>query len=61
MYMLEGGPRSGQLVDDLPSGYSIAPDTDPAATYEVFGDFVATTARWADAGSSTSSTEARID
>lgn len=46
MYVLEGGPRSGQWVDDLPDGYTLAPEA--AVNGEPLGlaDVPATLAVW---------------
>ena len=47
MFVLNGGPRAGQLVDDLPSGYRLlagARETGPGAT--VVADVPAAIAVW---------------
>ncbi len=48
MFVLEGGPRQGQLVDELPTGYRpVIADAGPVRV-ELFEDFVARKARWID-------------
>ncbi|MDQ1204576.1 hypothetical protein [Microbacterium sp. SORGH_AS_0862] len=47
MYMLDGGPRAGQLVDDLPEGYALG-DTRSAAAVVLVGDIPAARASWRD-------------
>jgi hypothetical protein len=50
VYFLIGGPRSRQLVDDLPSGYRAgAPEHDEAAPV-LFEDVVAEPAIWQEPG-----------
>lgn len=46
MYVLEGGPRAGQLVDDLPEGYALEPAPTPGFPAAVIGDIPAATAVW---------------
>lgn len=44
MYVLDGGPRAGQLVDDLPEGY--APPEQASLAAVVIGDIPASLAVW---------------
>jgi hypothetical protein len=46
MYVLEGGPRAGQLVDDLPEGYALDATPGPSFPAAVIGDIPAATAVW---------------
>jgi hypothetical protein len=46
MFLLIGGPRAGQLVDDLPSGYRRAPRDADGEAVEVFDGFAARHAVW---------------
>ena len=50
MYVLDGGPRAGQLVDDLPEGY--VPPAQPLSSFEalVIGDIPAAVAVWGSEG-----------
>lgn len=50
--MLEGGPRQGQLVDELPLGYVAITGDDSAARVIIFDDFMARKARWVDSAKS---------
>lgn len=52
MFMLEGGPRQGQLVDELPLGYVAITGDDSAARVIIFDDFMARKARWVDSAKS---------
>lgn len=45
MFVLQEGPRHGQLVDELPDGY--APAEMHTQTVVIFGDYVARRAVWA--------------
>ncbi len=46
MFVLEGGPREGQLVDELPRGYApVVADEGPMRVV-LFEDFIARKARW---------------
>lgn len=45
--MLDGGPRAGQLVDDLPEGYALG-DTRSRAGTVLVGDIPAARASWLD-------------
>ena len=44
LFMLDGGPRAGELVDDLPSDYAI--DEASARRIEILEGFVAQVATW---------------
>jgi hypothetical protein len=46
VFLLEGGPRAGQLVDDLPSGYSTLPSPDEDVTIVIGQEFEADRAFW---------------
>lgn len=46
MYVLDGGPRAGQLVDDLPEGYTIDVVSRRLNGAVVVGDIPATPATW---------------
>lgn len=46
MYVLDGGPRAGQLVDDLPEGYAIDSASRRLTGTVVIGDIPATPATW---------------
>ncbi len=48
MYVLNGGPRAGQLVDDLPDGYAVG-DTRAPVAVTVIGGIPATRAHWESA------------
>ncbi|HET8927754.1 MAG TPA: hypothetical protein VFN24_07985 [Microbacterium sp.] len=48
MFVLEGGPREGQLVDELPVGYAPIFADEEAARVVLFDDFIARKARWID-------------
>jgi hypothetical protein len=45
MYLLEGGPRGGELVDEVPASYLVP---DPPSPVELFEGFVAYRAEWAE-------------
>lgn len=46
MFVLEDGPRGGQLVDELPTGYVPISADDGHAHITLFEDFAARKARW---------------
>jgi hypothetical protein len=46
MFMLSGGPRAGQLVDDLPLGYHLLGVETPGPAQLVMGDMIAAVAVW---------------
>lgn len=48
VFVLDGGPRGGQLVDDLPAGYRSAGPCAPGRTVRLFDDVFADVAVWAD-------------
>lgn len=48
MFVLEGGPRDGALVDELPDGYVACPP--PGAEIELFDGYVAHRSFWAASG-----------
>jgi hypothetical protein len=48
MFVLEGGPREGQLVDELPVGYAPIAADEGSAHVILFDDFSARKARWMD-------------
>jgi hypothetical protein len=50
MFMLSGGPRAGQLVDDLPTGYRLLGARHDGPAQLVVGDMVAAVAVWPDEG-----------
>jgi hypothetical protein len=47
MFVLEGGPRDGALVDELPAGYQPCPP--PGAEIELFDGYIAHRSMWAGA------------
>jgi hypothetical protein len=49
MYVLDGGPRSGQLVDDLPSGYALETPALRALPGAMIADIPAAVAVWKNA------------
>ncbi|MCC4909196.1 hypothetical protein [Microbacterium sp. cx-59] len=46
MYVLDGGPRAGQLVDDLPRGYALDGSSRPSFARVLIADIPAVTAVW---------------
>jgi hypothetical protein len=46
MYVLDGGPRAGQLVDDLPAGYALDGSSRRSFTPLLIGDIPAALAVW---------------
>lgn len=46
VFVLDGGPRAGQLVDDLPVGYRTAPATEGRRPMPIFEDVFADVAVW---------------
>jgi hypothetical protein len=46
MFLLIGGPRAGQLVDELPGGYRVPPASSPDGDVSLFEDFIARKATW---------------
>jgi hypothetical protein len=46
MYVLDGGPRAGQLVDDLPDGYALDSSSERSFAPVVIGDIPAAVAVW---------------
>ncbi|MDQ1129323.1 hypothetical protein [Microbacterium sp. SORGH_AS_0888] len=50
MFLLRGGPRAGQLVDDLPTGYSLLAERTSGPSQLVVGDIVAAVAVWPEPG-----------
>lgn len=46
MFMLSGGPRAGQLVDDLPAGYRLRGVRTDGPSQLVIGDMIAAVAEW---------------
>lgn len=46
VFLLEDGPRAGQLVDELPRGYAPADGSTKPREAMVFADFVAQRAVW---------------
>jgi hypothetical protein len=46
MYVLDGGPRAGQLVDDLPAGYALDGSSRPSMARILIADIPAATAVW---------------
>ncbi|MBB2975894.1 hypothetical protein FHX49_001461 [Microbacterium endophyticum] len=46
VYVLHGGPRAGQIVDDLPNNYRIDKPQESPQTVEVFDGLMADVARW---------------
>lgn len=46
MFVLEGGPREGQLVDELPTGYMPVPADAGPVRVVLFEDFIARKAQW---------------
>lgn len=46
MYVLDGGPRAGQLVDDLPDGYALDGSSHRSFASVVVGDIPAALAVW---------------
>lgn len=48
MFVLEGGPRGGQLVDELPTGYAPVDVGEEPVRVVLFEDFVARKARWTE-------------
>lgn len=59
MFMLRGGPRAGQLVDDLPRGYRLLGERSSGPSQLVVGEMVAAVAVWPDEASMPSSGEER--
>jgi hypothetical protein len=47
VFVLDGGPRAGQLVDDLPAGYRTESRPDGHRPVSLFEDFFADVAVWA--------------
>ncbi|MCR2812595.1 hypothetical protein NQ166_02045 [Microbacterium sp. zg.Y1090] len=48
VYLLVGGPRARQLVDDLPTGYRPAPMPAGSDAMTLFDDLVVEEALWTD-------------
>jgi len=46
MFVLSGGPRAGQLVDDLPTGYRLPGPNIEGPSQLLVGDLVAAVAIW---------------
>ena len=46
VFLLVGGPRDGQLVDDLPRGYSAVPTGARSPVMTLFDDLVVQEAVW---------------
>lgn len=46
MFVLSGGPRAGQLVDDLPLGYRLVGAQAEGPSHLIVGDMVAAVAVW---------------
>jgi hypothetical protein len=46
MYVLDGGPRAGQLVDDLPDGYALDGSSRRTFAPLLIGDMPAALAVW---------------
>ncbi|MCR2815187.1 hypothetical protein [Microbacterium jiangjiandongii] len=46
VFLLVGGPRDGQLVDDLPRGYAAAPLGPRSPVMTLFDDLVVHEAVW---------------
>jgi len=46
VFLLVGGPRDGQLVDDLPRGYAVVPSPSRRPALTLFDDLVAEEAVW---------------
>ena len=46
MYVLDGGPRAGQLVDDLPDGYALDGSSRRSFAPLLIGDIPAALAVW---------------
>ncbi len=46
MFMLSGGPRAGQLVDELPDGYHLLGVQTDGPSQLIVGDMVAAVAVW---------------
>lgn len=59
MFLLRGGPRAGQLVDDLPRGYRILGEGTSGPSQLVLGEMVAAVAVWPDEAGTPSPGQAR--
>ncbi|MCR2783783.1 MULTISPECIES: hypothetical protein [unclassified Microbacterium] len=49
VYLLVGGPRARQLVDDLPRGYRLVASESGSGVVTIFEDLVAEEAVWTGA------------